>query len=380
MSTQQPDPLFESLDRLAALADSDVVGDRMPEIRHRVRVARQRKVAVVATAAAVLAVVGVGVWKGLPAQRTDPPIVTQEKPTQKIVIDAEAVGSEIRISFSVAGQSTAYTDPETGEQLDYAGPESTEVSVDGSSGLGEGSAPLSCEPGGTFTAYSLDYHVGDPLVVPVFSAGEHSVTVKAPYCSEGRIVQNTETVTVTTGTGAMTTAERRRADLDGDGTDEVLRIKVPQDPGAESQLLEVTWGTGETSTAELANTMGYGLKDPVDLDGDGDLEVIVYGGGGETALHWVYRATPEGLELVDTVDAAGNDLPLSSAGGDPTGWQIAVGADGIRSYRLQDPTTTDFPAPVDVRDWTLDGTTLTQLATTYTACVTFQPAFELGPC
>ncbi len=379
MNTQQRDPLFESLDRLAGLADNDVVGDRMPEIRQRVRVARRRRVAVVAAAAAVLAVVGVGVWKATPAQRTDPPIVTQDEPRQEIAINAEARGSTIRISFTVSGQSTAYTDPETGEPLEYAGPESTEVSVDGASGSGEGATPLSCEPGGKLTSYSLDYHVSDPVVVRV-SPGEHTVVVKAPYCSDGKVVPSTETMTVTTGTAGMTTTERSRADLDGDGTAEVLKLKTPRDPTAENQVLEVTWGTGETSVADLSNTMTYGLVDPVDLDGDGDLEVIVYGGGGETALYWVYQADTDGLHQVDTVDSDGSDLPLSSAGGDPTGWQVYAGPEGIRTYRLQDPTTTDFPAPVDVRDWSLVANTLTRSPTTGTACVTFQPVLILGPC
>ncbi|CUR55367.1 hypothetical protein NOCA2270002 [metagenome] len=375
MNTHQRDPLFESLDRLAGLADSDLVGDRMPDIRHRVRVARQRRVALVATAAAVLAVVGVGVWRALPAERTAPPVVNQEKPSQTITIDAEAVGSEIRVSFTVTGQSTAYTDPETGEPLDYAGPESTEVIVDGASGSGEGSAPLSCEPGGRFTAYSIDYHVDDPLVVPVTPAAEHTVVVRAPYCDDGKLVENSQRLTVTSS-ATMTTADQQRVDLDGDGTREVLRIRTPQDPAAESQLLEVTWGNGESRSADLTNTMEIGFVDPIDLDGDGDLEVILLGGGGELGVHWVFQAGPGRLQEVATVDADGINLPLTTT----AEWGVDVSPDGVRSYRLQDPAATEFPAPVDVRDWTLEGDTITQSRTMYTACVTFQPVLELGPC
>ncbi len=379
MSTQERDPVFESLDRLAGMADADLVGDRMPGIQRRVRVARRRRRAGLVAAAAVVAVGGAGVWQALPSGQT-PPTVTRPAPApwQRIDLDARPQGADhVRISFSVTGESTAYADMNTGDPTDYAGPRSTEVVVDGAAVTGSDGGAISCEPGGDLTPYTMRFHADEPLVVPV-SPGQHTIVVKAPYCAEGELVRSTQRVVVSTTAGGFTTFDQRKDDLDGDGTDEVLRLLVPKGDG-EDQLLEVTWGTGETTTATVPNTMETYLRDPVDLDGDGDLELVLEGGGGDMAEGMVFLADTDHLERVKTVDADGKQLPLRSYA-DPTTWQTYLGADGIYSYRLTDPAATQFPAPVEVREWSLAGDTLTRSPTSVTRCVSFQPTTELGPC
>lgn len=380
MNTQQRDPIFESLDRLAGIADADLVGDRMPNIKRRVRTTRRRRG--IAVAAAVLAVGGVGLWQGLPSEQSTAPITNPRgTPSQRITVDAQPQGHDhVRISFTVTGKSTAYADLESGEPVDYAGPRSTEVLVDGKVVDGSDGGAISCRPGGALTSYSLTFHVAKPLVVPVSSAGPHTVVVKAPYCADGVLTQSVESALVTTteASGFMT-FDQRTADLDGDGTNEVVKVLVPKDAQGPAQLLRVTWGTGETTTARLPNAMETTVSDPVDLDGDGDLELIVQGGGGDVSIGTVFLADTRGLEQVRTVDAAGHDVSLTSST-DPADPQTYFGTDGILSYRLDDPAATHFPAPVEVRAWSLTGSTLTESDQSVSQCVTFQRAFSLGPC
>lgn len=382
MSTRKQDPIFESLDRLAGMADDDLVGDRMPDIQRRVRVARQRKGAGLAAAAAVLAVGGVGVWHALPSERTAPPVNNpRTTPWQKITVNAKPEGAQVRISFEVTGKSSAYTDEGTGESIDYAGPRSTVVVVDGKVVSRTDGGAISCEPGGGLTPYTMEFHVSEPLVVPVSSAGEHTIVVKAPYCAGGDLVKSTDTVVVTTKAGGFTSFDKLEADIDGDGTDEVVQILAPKGVNGGDQLLQVNWGTGETTTAARPNAMlpETNLVDPVDLDSDGDLELILWSGGGDVAFGSVFLADPGTLEPVKTVDVDGNALYLLSSS-DPATWQTHFGNDGVFSYRLIDPAATQFPTPVEVRKWALAGNTLTQSGESLNWCVSFQPTTTLGPC
>jgi hypothetical protein len=383
MNTEQRDPIFESLDQLAGIADTDVAGDRMPDIQRRVRVSRQRKGAGVLAAAAVLAVAGVAVWQGLPNESSAPPVTPPPAttPWQKITIDAEAQDTNhLQISYTINGESTAYSDAETGEPIDVAGPAYTELIVDGDSVTGSDGSAMDCKPGGALTPYTLEFPGDGPAVVDVFGAGEHTVVVKAPYCADGEIVMDIQRVVVTTVATGSTIGDQLRTDLDGDGANEIVRIRVPNDINSDQEL-QVTWGTGETTSAPLPNTMEYGILDPSDLDGDGDLELVVNGGGGETSLYWVFQATTGTVEQVKSVDASGKELALTSTGEDTTASQISYGPDGIRSYQLVDPNAATPPAPAEVRAWTLSGDTLTQSADSTTECVlAYNPTPELGPC
>jgi hypothetical protein len=282
MNSEERDPIFASLDRLAGLADTDVRGDRMADIHRRVRVTRQRKGLGVVVAAALLSVVGVSAWQQLPSERSTPPITTPTTPTTPTTVTTAAP----------------------------------------------------------------------------------TVTTPAP--------------TVTTPAG-FSIADQLKTDLDGDGTDDVVRIRVPDDV-AGNQELQVAWGTGETASTELPNTMERTNLDPVDLDGDGDRELILLGGGGETAIYTVFLADTNSVEQVKTVDASGDELVLSSPAEDLTAWHVSSGTDGIVSYQLINPTSGATPAPVRVRAWTLSGNTLTQSADSISECLLVYSPLKLGPC
>ncbi|MBD8870189.1 hypothetical protein [Nocardioides donggukensis] len=381
MSTHERDPIFESLDRLAGLADADLVGDRMPDIRRRVRANRRRRAVGAVAAAAVLAAGGLGLSQALPDQRSAPP-VTERGGTPWQQIDIEAVpddAGQVVIRYFVTGESTGYVDAETGEASDYTGPAATEVRFDGRVVARSEQDGLACDPDGVLKASTTEFHGDEPLVVNDVTGGEHTILVEASYCAGGELVESTETRVVTTEDSSLVTFDELDADLDGDGTDETVQVQVYESGTAPAQLLRVDWGTGETTSAPLLGTMERSPLEPVDLDGDGDLEVVVFGGGGETSEWNVFQAAPDTMDEVRTVDAAGGSASLSSDGG-PGGWQTHLGADGFVSYRLEDPTTTQFPAPVEVRAWSLSGSTFTRSAESTSQCVTFQPTFVLGPC
>jgi hypothetical protein len=379
MIGDQQDSIFESLDRLAAVADTDYVGDRMPDIERRVRASRQRKGLATVAVASVLAVGGVGIWHGLPGDNAAPPvhqpIVT---PWQKVSVNAVTDGSRrIQISYSVTGKSTTYTDPESGQHLRYAGPRTITVLVDGKVVRRSGEQALSCARGGRLTSYAREFGRQEPFSVPV-TPGRHTVVVQAPYCADGVLRPSADSAVVTTIGTHYTVFDTRRADLDGDGVDEVLRVLTPKDAEADQQL-QVTWGTGEKTSASFPNTMETTLEDPLDLDQDGRLEVVLSGGGGDVTIYSVYVARPAALDKVTTLDDTGKALPLESSS-DPATWRTSVGPDGISSYRLTDPNATEPPFHVDVRGWVLKGETLTRSAHSTPACVVFQPSFSLGPC
>lgn len=381
MSTDKRDPIFESLDRLADLADLPGSTDRLPDIARRVRVARRRRQVGLVAATALLAAGGVGLWQNLPVGHGEPPVVPAgPAPAQRVTLDVTPADPHLlRISFRVTGTSTAYADGATGDPTSIAGPRSTTVSVDGRVVDRSDAGDLDCRPGGALTDYSQDYPAAGVLTVPVSSGERHTVVVDAPYCSEGDLVKSSATVVVAARGVAYTSFDKLRADLDGDGEPETVEVLVPDDVTVETQRLRVRWGTGESTVASLPNTMETSLLDPRDLDGDGDLEVLLQGGGGELSVVTVFQADPGAVEQVRTAAAGGGKADLRSYA-TPGTWQTYVGPDGISSYRLVDPNPAQFPAPVEIRTWTLVGSTLTRSATSASGCVTFQPRTSLGPC
>lgn len=171
-------------------------------------------------------------------------------------------------------------------------------------------------------------------------------------------------------------ADRRRADLDGDSRMDTLLVR--SDKGSDAAELEVRWGSGEVVGASF-KLDAASLLEPVDLDGEGALEVLVSGGGGEYAEVVVWVVDQAMVTRVRSEDAAGRARPLTTDA-DPAAWQVHADSSRIVSYRLVDPETLDFPAPVRVRDWTLEGDALVEGRESRPACVTFQPRFVLAPC
>ncbi len=252
MSTRNHDSIFDSLDQVARLADAGTGRDRLPDIHRRVRVARRRKSVGAVTAALVLAVGGGGTVAE--AARRDSAADSGRGPRGHVPPGdhhrSQAGGTHHgEDQLHRGGESTAYVDTDTGA-ASGAGPISTEVRVDGEVVDRAGPGALSCEPGGAVESYPRTFHAARPLVATVATAGEHTVTVSAPYCADGDVVESTQESVVTTEVATMVVLDKLTTDLDGDDR---VRLLAPADGQGDEHRLELRSGTGETSTTMLPN-------------------------------------------------------------------------------------------------------------------------------
>ncbi|MEZ5091189.1 hypothetical protein [Nocardioides sp.] len=263
MSGADRDPIFEGLDRLAGLADREVAGDRMPDIRRRVRVARQRRVAAIGVAAVAAVAVGLGVWRVLPVD--DKPQPAPQPPagiSQTVHPQVTSVAPGVLdIRVTITGRSSAYTDA-SGRPV-AAGPAVVRLSVDGQEVAGiPASKDASCEPGGEVSTYVARFPTGSAssvFAVPVEGAGEHRVEVRASYCADGEVFESVATVLATTDT-AFDVVDETRADLDGDGADESIQLLMPPAGTDADQQVRVTWADGVAQDEPLPNTMLNGAS------------------------------------------------------------------------------------------------------------------------
>jgi hypothetical protein len=386
MNAERHDPIFDSLDRLAGLADGDVVGDRMLDIRRRVRVARQRRVAAAGVVAVTLLAAGIGLWNNAPGESQQPQPAPAPELTQTVTIEAEAFNSTVlQVAFTVTGTSSAYTDNVSGDPVP-AGPFGTRVSVDGGEPLGSDPGDVSCEAGGEVSSYSLRFPKKNPRSTYTFEVsgpGEHTVEVHAPYCADGELVDTPTTLVVTTAVAEPTVMSQLEEDLDGDGTPELIQLLVPAPGEQGDQELKVTWADAQAS-APLTNDGERVIEPPADLDGEGRPELVLAGGGGEFIGWDVFRVTRDHrLVQVDTVDEAGRAAPLSSGYSDGTpldrSWQVMYTPGFFVSWRAREPFPTR-PATVDIRRWELRGDTLVLLDQVEDGCWQQDLSVTVGGC
>ncbi len=375
MNTHQRDPIADYFDQLAHVADGDLVSDRLPGIQRRVQQARVRKTGVALAAAAVATVGGVGLWQGMPTDE-DRGVTVAPDLSQTIDLQAVAQGtSTISITFAVSGAATVPFDPGAGKWWDHAEATSVVVRVDGRRVFDDDTLGAECRAGGAVAAYSQNFPPAEPLVVPVDFAGEHKVVVKATYCADGQLVETVDRATVMT-VGAPTVVDRLKPDLDGDGVGESVKLIQAANP-ADDLTLEVIWEDGSSQSAAMPNTMERRLE-AVDLDEDGDQEIVVIGGGGDTSEIVVFVVDRGDLVEASYVDAEGQPLEGLYGGAVPTDWNVSWVFGGI--YSSRNPNTGPYPAPLELRLWTLSGRTLTEETATTEGCLTEGGSISLGPC
>lgn len=146
-------------------------------------------------------------------------------------------------------------------------------------------------------------------------------------------------------------------DIDGDGRTDVVRLMATDGSSAPDQI-EIFWGTEGSETHALTGG-GEGEMYPFrDLDGDGDLEIVVGAGGGESGWFDVFTFT--GTDVVQAKVAGAPASEVSSLNLYQSPDWLTTYADGFVEYRFVDEADTTVPAAVEVRDWVLDGTTFTQ--------------------
>ena len=383
MNAAYRDPILDGLDRLARLADHEVAGDRMPDIRRRARAARQRRVAATAVAAVAALALGVGLWKILPADDEPPqPVLPTPELMQTVAIQPVVVGTtELRISFTVSGRSSDYVTPD-GSPVD-AGPFGTRLSVDGEEVGGSDPGDVACEAGSEVSSYSLRFP-GDRgrYTATVSGPGEHEIVVHAPYCADGELVDVPTSMVVTT-TVEGKVVDRARADLDGDGKNELVELLAPR-RGDAADALRVTWPDGETSASALSPDWVRTIDTPYDLDADGSVEIVLSGGGGEFLQYDVFRvAGDRSLVPVQPVNQDGSAAELTAGvtEGQPLDvtWQVSWTPGIFVSWRAREATP-QRPATVDVRRWTLEGDRLVQGDVVEPGCWQVDFSVTVGGC
>lgn len=119
-------------------------------------------------------------------------------------------------------------------------------------------------------------------------------------------LNGTSVFSTTAGTGATLSAAMAVADINGDGSKEILVSRGQESSdGDELRVFRFAEGVLEVAwTADLYQNVHVNRVVPVDLDGDGQMEIFANGGVGTT-----------------------NDqlFRLESDGSSPTGWPIAIG-------------------------------------------------------
>lgn len=169
-------------------------------------------------------------------------------------------------------------------------------------------------------------------------------------------------------------------DIDGDGREDTVVMTATQVPDVPDTI-EIFWGTEGSEQHPLTGGGEADLLPLADLDGDGDLEIVVSAGGGESSWYDVYTFA-DGTVVKATV--AGADPAAASLDGQQTpGWVT----------RFQDGRFVEFesvpegtPVPTDtvpVHTWRLDGTAFSRSDDTTPGCWVESDGgyrLELGGC
>jgi hypothetical protein len=180
---------------------------------------------------------------------------------------------------------------------------------------------------------------------------------------------------------AMIVVDRQRADLDGDGSVDQVRVAVnTRDYDEKGGMVEATLASGATSTAPLPPGYTPRLLAPLDLNGNGHEEVLLsFTAGGDEAPLLVYTWYDGGLVRAGHSDTAPLALGLDGQGTYADYYR--EGQQGLvswlRSYRIGPAGTHVFA--VDQWSWTIDGARL--IATPIgKACVDVTTHQRPGPC
>jgi hypothetical protein len=183
---------------------------------------------------------------------------------------------------------------------------------------------------------------------------------------------------------ALAEYDRARADVDGDGAADIIRVRVPvadADEGhdvsmvSEHVQLQVELAAGGMVELDFGETLAPTISGTPDLDGNGTADVVLSFSGGDAA--WLKVFTWDGDTVVPAEPAPGSPADLVDDGGLYTAPDVASSAlvDGLVSW----VGTDDMSAPYQVRVWTwqLDGS---RLAATAAGVQCVNPGQYPAPC
>jgi hypothetical protein len=186
---------------------------------------------------------------------------------------------------------------------------------------------------------------------------------------------------------SMAEYDQARADVDGDGAADTIRVLVPEaDAGAgtdeslvsDDVRLQIEFAAG----AEVGLGFGQGLAPTIagtpDLDGNGTAEVVLSFSGGDAA--WLKVFTWDGETVVPAQPANGSPADLVDDGGLYTEAETVSSALVDRGLISWVPTG-DFSDPFVVKVWTwqLDGAQLVATEADQLQCI-MSPGQFPEPC
>lgn len=152
--------------------------------------------------------------------------------------------------------------------------------------------------------------------------------------------------------------DRARADVDGDGAADIIRVQVPKadaDQGQDVSMvskdvrLQVELAAGATDELRFGETLAPTISGTPDLDGNGTAEVVLSFSGGDAG--WLKVFTWDGDTVVQAEPATGSPADLVHDGGLYTEAEVVSSAlvdGGLISW----VPTGDTSTPIEVRVWT----------------------------
>lgn len=164
----------------------------------------------------------------------------------------------------------------------------------------------------------------------------------------------------------LRTVDRRTFDLDADNFADLIALKIPVEGTGPARVV-VRYGNGERSVLRVRTGADPTFTGNMGGYDESGVRVVVIESGGGDGMTWAMVAqTEDGLARVRTVDASGAPAALQVTAESP-GWNTREGA-VFTDYRFPDGPPAALPAPVELRRWVLEGTTLTRTAQIQTGC------------
>ncbi len=167
---------------------------------------------------------------------------------------------------------------------------------------------------------------------------------------------------------ALVLVDRAPADVDADGTLDLVLLKSADRYDGGRARIVVRWGSGGSGSVRFSIGANPRLGNMTDIDLNGDLEIAAVSGGGD-AVRWDLVTLEQGsLAKVTTIDASTRPAQLRAVA-ETRGYNtIESAGGGYLDYRFSEWPTGAAPAPVTIRDWELSGTTLTRSAHRSNGC------------
>lgn len=207
----------------------------------------------------------------------------------------------------------------------------------------------------------------DPALPPAGSATPTPTPTPSPSPSTGVDLDS------------LTEYDRQRADVDGDGRPDQVRLLLDDTPeGVQVGVVAVGLAAGGTVTADVPLGYSSQLEPPLDLNGDGRQQVLLpFTQGGDSQQLLVYTWFEDGLVLAEPVGRSGPGLGLDGRGRVDDHYAAEGGLYSWIRGEPVDGSTSRYTA--QTLRWTVEGDRLVS-SLEETLCVDITQEEPPGPC